>query len=305
MNMRELIEKHPALMRDRDELTFTDRDAPDVVANALSQHGVVMLRGALPATSLLPSRLAFHQFTRTLGKNHRLWDRRFGGGDDGPARQWAAGEDFTGSWHRPWTVRYWNYRPTAVVISRLLKSWVWGAVERICGSTDIAILLSLCLARHAVDRDLGVGAHQDAQGLPPVVPFSMWLPLHSVIPGRQSGLGFLTEAPHRLLPVPQGSDLDLGDQVVLDNLASVWVPTYHTGDFTIYGRYTPHFTTGYGTGSHRYSVEIRAMARDATPGALQDPAIFVGRRDGAPAVVASHCSPGLHAHDFLDAVARS
>ena len=97
MNMRELIEKHPALMRDRDELTFTDRDAPDVVANALSQHGVVMLRGALPATSLLPSRLAFHQFTRTLGKNHRLWDRRFGGGDDGPDRQWAAGEDFTGS----------------------------------------------------------------------------------------------------------------------------------------------------------------------------------------------------------------
>jgi len=281
MNIRELIDRHPAVTLDRHELTFTAQDAPEAGVEAFSQHGVVMLRGAMPATALLPSRLAFHQFARTLSN-----------------------EDHGGSWHRPWAVRYWSYRPTAAVISRLLKSWTWGVVERLCGSTDIAILLSLCLARHAIDRDLGVGAHQDAQGLPPVVPFSLWLPLHGVVPGRKSGLGFVTDAPDRLLPVPPGSNLDLGDRVVLDNLESVWVPTYQPGDLTIHGRYTPHFTTGYGTGSHRYSVEIRAMARDAAPQDLQDPTVFVGRRDGVPEVVASHCSAGVHAHEFVDAVAR-
>ena len=116
--------------------------------------------------------------------------------------------------------------------------------------------------------------------MPPVVPFSLWLPLQGVVPGRDSGLGFVTDAPDRLLPVPPGSDLDLGDRVVLDNLAAVWVPTYQPGDLTIHGRYTPHFTTGYGTGSHRYSLEIRAMARDAAPHDLQDPTVYVGRRDG-------------------------
>ena len=167
------------------------------------------------------------------------------------------------------------------------------------------ILLSLCLARHAVDRDLGVGAHQDAQGLPPVVPFSMWLPLHSVIPGRQSGLGFLTEAPHRLLPVPQGSDLDLGDQVVLDNLASVWVPTYHTGDFTI--SWSLHATLHHGLWHWLTPLQRRDSRHGSGrhTGRVAGSGVFVGRRDGAPAVVASHCSPGLHAHDFLDAVARS
>jgi hypothetical protein len=304
MKIRELIEHNPAVTRDRQELTFTARDAPEAGAAAFSQHGVVMLRGAMSAAALLPGHLAFHQFARRLGGNQWPWEC-FAGADDGPGPQWAAGEDPTGSWHRPWAVRYWNYRPTAAVISRLVKSWAWGVVERLCGSNDIAILLSLCLARHAIDIDLGVGAHQDAQGLPPVVPFSLWLPLHGVVPGRQSGLGFVTDPTHRLLPVPPGSDLDLGDQVVLDNLDSVWVPTYQPGDLTIHGRYTPHFTTGYGTGSHRYSLEIRAMARDAAPRDLQDPTLYVGRRDGVPEVVAAHCSAGVRAHGFVDAFARS
>ena len=48
---------------------------------------------------------------------------------------------------------------------------------------------------------------------------------------------------------------------MLDNLAAAWVPTYQSGDFTIHSCHTPHFTTGYGTASHRYSVEIRAIER--------------------------------------------
>jgi hypothetical protein len=199
-------------------------------------------------------------------------------------------------------VRYWHHRPAAAVISRLLKSWAWPVVERLCGSTDIAILLGFCLARHAIDCNLGVGAHQDAQGLPPEVPFSIWLPLHCVEPGRRSGLGFVVGAFDRLLPLPPGSNLDIGERPVLDNLAAAWVPTYQSGDFTIHSCHTPHFTTGYGTASHRYSVEIRAMARDDAPAALQDPAVYVGRRDGQPSVVGWHCSPGMRARDFLQAL---
>jgi hypothetical protein len=302
MNIRELVERHPAIVRDRHRLTFTKRDTPADIAEAFSRHGAMMLRRALPASSLLPSRFAFHHFARTLGGNHRPWDSWFAGTDDGAGPQWSGGEDPTGSWHRPWAVRYWSLRPTATVISGLLKSWAWPVVERLCGSTDIAILLGVCMARHAIDRDLGVGAHQDAQGLPPEIPFSMWLPLHGVEPGRRSGLGFVVGALDRLLPLPPGSNLDMGDQVVIDNLDAVWVPTYKRGDFTIHASYTPHFTTGYGTGSHRYSVEIRAMARDAAPATLQDPAVYVGRQDGVPAVVGSHCSQGVRARDFLEAV---
>jgi len=93
-----------------------------------------------------------------LGK--RRWANwGWGEKDDGPDPEWAEGEAETGSWHKPWTVRHRNLRPAAAVISALVKSWAWPVVEEICGTSDIAVLLGLCLARHAIDVDLGVGAH--------------------------------------------------------------------------------------------------------------------------------------------------
>lgn len=50
------------------------------------------------------------------------------------------------------------------------------------------------------------------------------------------------------------------------------------------------FTTCPGVPSDSYSLEIRAMAREATPLDDQDPAVYVARRGGRPAVVGSNCS---------------
>ena len=194
LNIRQLVEGHPEILQDRFELSFARGASPADVARALSRHGVVMLRGALPKKTLAPSRRTFERFARSLGK--RQWSNwGWGEKDEGPDPEWAKGETDAGSWHKPWIVRHWNRRPAAAVISAMVESWAWPVVEEICGTVDIAVLLGLCLARHAIDVDLGVGAHQDAKGLPPMVPFSIWVPLHDVTPGSSSGLGFVVGPP--------------------------------------------------------------------------------------------------------------
>jgi hypothetical protein len=62
------------------------------------------------------------------------------------------------------------------------------------------------------------------------------------------------------------------------------------------------FTTGYGTGSDRYSLEIRAMALNEADPKLQDPAVYVARRHGRPTIVGSRCSPGVPADQFFAAL---
>jgi len=212
-----------------------------------------MLRAALLEKTLAPCRRTFERFVRSLGKT--WWsDLRWGEKDDGPDPEWAEGEAETGSWHKPWTVRHWNRRPAAAVISALVKSWAWPVVEEISGTSDIAVLLGLCLARHAIDVDLGVGAHQDAKGLPPMVPFSVWVPMHDVTPRSNSGLGFVVGPPDCVLPtLPHG---DVGPDYFLEKIDRVWVPTYRAGDLTIHTNYMPHFTTGYGR---------RRLGRSTTP----------------------------------------
>jgi hypothetical protein len=61
----------------------------------------------------------------------------------------------------------------------------------------------------------------------------------------------------------------------------------------------PHFTTGFGIRSDRYSFEIRAMARAAASPDHLDPAIYIGRREGIPVVTGTNCSPGTGAREFL------
>ena len=113
----------------------------------------------------------------------------------------------------------------------------------------------------------------------------------------------MVPSPPGLLPtLPHG---DIGADHVLDNLAGVWVPTYRTGDMTIHAKFAPHFTTSFGTKSDRYSIEIRAMARDAAPIASQDPAIYVARRNGVPTIIGTNCSAGTRAHDFLAVIAQA
>jgi hypothetical protein len=298
LNYDELIARYPEVQKDRHGLSFGAEASPARVADALTPSGAVMLRSVLPERTLLRCQTSFEYFARSLGRRRPAWLRPWSKArDDGPSPQWRNGETDIGSWHSPWVVRYRRHRPAASILSALLKSWAWPVVEKICGATDIAILLGFCVARHAIDKSLGAGAHQDAKAVAAEVPFSMWIPFHAITPRRNSGLGFIVPAPHHVLPTLPHNDV--GPDYVLGNLDKAWVPHYSPGDLTIHTSLSPHFTTGYGTQSDRYSLEIRAMARDASPPEYQDPAIYVGRRDSKPVIVDTKCSPGVGAHGFL------
>jgi hypothetical protein len=121
------------------------------------------------------------------------------------------------------------------------------------------------------------------------------------MPPRTSGLGFLPPPPDRVLPTLPHNDI--GPEYVLGRFPAAWVPPYAAGDLTIHTHLLPHFTTGYGTGSDRYSLEVRATAwRNADP-TLQDPAVYVSRRHGRPTIVDGRCSPGTDARQFFAVLA--
>jgi hypothetical protein len=270
----ELLAAYPQVRRDRYGLTFSQRAGSSQAARTLSKSGVMMLKEALPGEVLPSCRESFERFARALPD-----------------------ETESGSWHSPWLVHDEAMCPASVVLTRLLRSWAWNVVEELCGSTDIAVLLAFCVARHAVDKRLGAGAHQDAKSLPPELPFSLWIPLHAVTPLQTSGLGFLPPAPDRLLPALPNNDV--GSEYVLEHFADAWVPAYAPGDVTIHSSLLPHFTTGYGTGSDRYSVEVRAMAVNDADLKLQDPAVYVARRHGRPTIVGTRCSPEVPTDRFF------
>jgi hypothetical protein len=164
--------------------------------------------------------------------------------------------------------------PTATVISAVIRSWVWDVVEEICG------------------------AHQDAKVVASAVPFSIWIPLQKIVPCVNSGLGFVVPGPDRLLPtLPHDDD---GSEYVLSDLARLWILPYEVGDITIHSRFSPHFTTGYGTLSNRFSFEIRAMPGNAAPQNYLDPAIYVSRRNGVPTIVETRSSAKIGPRDFFD-----
>lgn len=272
----EILDHHPAVQDDSRGPSFT-RHAHTSVAETLHASGVVMLRHALPAAILPACRLGFAEYVRHLER------------------------DPEGSWHRPWSIVCHSHRPALAILSSLIRSWTWNVVEEICGSTDITILLSLCTARHVVDSPLPVGAHQDGTAVAPEIPFALWIPLEAVVPRRNAGLGFISPAPEHLLPASPHNDI--GSDYVLANLDRTWIPTYAPGDLSVHSSLSPHFTTGYGTRSDRYSLEVRAMASDTAPLSYQDPAIYVARRHDMPSVVGTRCSADSDARHFLSLMA--
>ena len=95
-------------------------------------------------------------------------------------------------------VRSGNFYPAAAVISAVIKSWTWDVVEELCQSSNIVVLLKFCTARHSIDQSLGVGAHQDAKVVAFAVPLSLWIPLQDIVPGENSGLGFVVRQPQEV-----------------------------------------------------------------------------------------------------------
>jgi hypothetical protein len=183
------------------------------------------------------------------------------------------------------------------VLSAAIRSWAWDIVEEICQSSNIVVLLKFCTARHSVDSLLGVGAHQDAKVVASDVPLSMWIPLQDIAPGHNSGLGFIVPHPEQILPTLPHNDI--GAEYVLRDPRNIWIPSFTLGDLTIHSRLSPHFTTGYGTLSDRFSLEIRAMARAAASPRHLDPAVYVARRNGVPTIVEAHGTSDIGAEAFL------
>jgi hypothetical protein len=268
MNYKDLVERHPEVALDRHSLVFSRSDRPADIVAALSRSGVVQLQQALPPELLEKARGAFQRHVDTPG-----------GG-----RTAAAGEGpYLGAWFTPWAVREGDFFPSAALMAAVIRSWIWDVVEQVCGSPHLVLLLKWCTARHSIDRLLGVGGHQDAKVVARDVPFSIWIPLNPVIPGQQSGLGFVVPPPGGLLPTLPHDDI--GADYVLADPARLWVPPYALGDLTIHTGLSPHFTTGFGTETHRYSLEMRAMPRSAAPPDYLDPAVWVSRRNGLPTIV--------------------
>jgi len=285
MDFTTLLEQRPEIAEDRYSLSFSQRHLPSQIAEAFAREGVVMLKGALPSSLIASAAEAFGGFVQATDNVP-------------PDRKTAAG-----SWHSPWLVRRGERFPAADVISAVIRSWAWDVVEEFCRSANIVVLLKFSTARHSVDQALGVGAHQDAKVVAFDVPLSIWIPLQDIMPGRNSGLGFVVHPPHELLPTLPHDDV--GADYVLSDPARLWIPHYTMGDLTIHSRFSPHFTTGYGTLSDRFSLEIRAMPRSAAPAQHLDPAIYVARRRGIPTIIDAQSSAAIGAAAFLAAVARA
>jgi len=278
-------------VRDRHALSFPEQRRPADIAVAFVRSGVVMLKGALAPETLATCAEAFRRFVHSAEAKEGLTRA-------GRRLQTRDGEARTGSWHSPWAVRHQGRFPAAVIISALLGSWAWDDVEEICGSSQLAIVLKFCTARHGLDEPMGIGAHQDARVVASDLPLSIWIPLHRIVPHLNSGLGFVVPDPGRLLPTLPHNDV--GADYVLEDPARLWIPPYDAGDLTIHSRFSPHFTTGYGTFSDRFSLEIRATPRRTLPPSHEDPVICVSRRNGIPTIVEARSSAASAAQGFLD-----
>lgn len=276
MNFKELVESHPEVVQDRHSLSFSRQSHPEEVAKAFSRFGVVMLKEALPPALIVSCGEAYRQFIAQQEHDRAAW---------------------VSSWHSPWLISDGDCFPAAIVLSAVIRSWTWDVVEELCGSSHIVVLLKWCMARHSIDTPMGVGGHQDAKVVAGDVPFALWIPLNEVVPSATSGLGFVVPEPNALLPTEPNDDI--GADYVLSDTDRLWIPHYTAGDLTIHSRFSPHFTTGYGTQSDRFSLEIRAMPRRTAPPEYVDPALYISRRNGLPTIVEIGNSSAREANAFL------
>jgi hypothetical protein len=297
----EVVSQHPEMLRRRTDLSFTRDSVAGVVAQQGRHSGVVLLQEVLSPEMLAGCRRTFDQFVETAIKKNGGTQPHSNGRaltlDDGPGPQWADGETIHGSWHVPWTIRHGGQFPMATVLSALITSWAWPVIEEICQSKEIVVMFGLCLGRHNIDQPLLVGAHQDATAVNAEVPLSIWIPLQEVVPKRDSGLGFIVPAPEEVLATEPNNDI--GSSYFMNQLGNMWIPHYRAGDLTIHSKLSPHFTTGYGTMSDRYSLEIRLWAKDDAFLKYYDPSVRISRLDGVPVITETRCSLGVRAHGFV------
>jgi hypothetical protein len=152
----------------------------------------------------------------------------------------------------------------------ILASPLWLAMLEIADGGPIAIPLSHMVLRGSVDAlDASLGAHQDAVDVNPDVPYNLWIALEAMAPKRISSLGFLAE--------PIGTVYSKADAVARSQSLAhrMWLPSYEPGDVALFNNTTLHQTTSYGTGTQRWSVELRYMRADRIPTGMAGEAFIV------------------------------
>lgn len=285
----EYLDRHPEVRVDRAGAVHGRGQSPEAVAESFCRTGVALLRQAIPASTLEGVRTRLDRQTLEIL-------RRFEAGER--TRDVTAFLEGQGSFL--WTLKDHEYF-LRNLIPDLARSWAWPVIEAICGSRRIVVLVSFCFMRRVVDQRLGVGAHQDAVGFETDLPVSIWMPLHPVVVGQRSGLGFVTGATQEIVPHIESN---MGEAYVFAHEGQVWLPDYEVGDLSIHGMYTPHCTTGFGTGRDRYSLEVRCVAEEVAPLYLQDPAVVIDGRGGvgSATIAAMRVTEGHPGEAFMRAM---
>jgi len=235
---RELLDKHPEMLGNRFNLIFR-RGSEDEAVAQFRRHGVIQLRHALPPILLADMREKCMRAAAAFEPSSR-----------------AAEGYRSGKGNYPWEFQLDGY-VLAPLFRAAIESWAWKVIEKICGSRRIVFFVPQCMARHAVDVAMDIGAHQDAVNVSVHMPFSVWVPLQAINPGQMSSLGFIVNGEQQIL------DLSRFPEHMLAHAEFLWLPAYELGDLTIHDNLTPHSTTGFGTGSERLSVELRCTSRQA------------------------------------------
>jgi hypothetical protein len=288
----EFLAVFPQILAERKQLVHGSDavSSLDVLAGRFDQQGLLVFKQAL--SPVLISRVLEHliDFGKKLERFPELarWDPR----TPSAYRQ--------GTGNHVWELEIDEQYVLAPLIPALVGSWVWPAVEMLCGSTDILIALPACVMRHVTDNRLTLGVHQDTTAVSDVIPHSFWIPLHDVVPELCSGLGFVVPRPDGALPCAPNTDI--GEHYLLEHVNDTWLPSYSSGDVSLHHKFTPHFTTGFGTQTERFSVEIRCMAASSVaPEHLRNPSLYVTRgSEGQPQITEMRAMAAtFKGHPFL------
>ena len=260
-------------MRDRHALSFSEQYRSADIAVAFARSGVVMLKGALAPETLATCAEAFRRFVHS--SKDKVGVARTGG-----RLQTDDGETRASSWHNPWSVRYQGRFPPPSSYRRFLDPGHGTSSKRSAARRISPSCSSSAPRGTASTRRLASGRIETQKSWILIFPYRSGFRLVSRAPS-EVGLGFVVPAPGRLLPTLPHNDV--GAEYVLEDPARLsGFRLTPPGTYTIHSRFAPHFTTGYGTLSDRFSLEIRAMPRSTLPPMHEDPVICVSRRSGIP-----------------------
>jgi hypothetical protein len=215
------------------DVVFAATADPATITAAVRQHGVALVRRALPAAGMvmLGSTVAAF-YARPMEAERREWIML--NGLSGPNLD--------------------THLPTLFAV---LASSIAGRVASCYLGSDAVVPLNHLLfrLRDRTVSELAKGSahnfHQDHDLVPAIFPLNMWLPL-SVVDAECEGLSFAFPHSRKVYKLP----LPIDEHLALDG-GKVWTPAMEPGDLLIFHRYTIHGGFFEPRPKTRLSVEMR------------------------------------------------